>query len=353
MDNPLADTQQNTKGAETFGKYEYQYHWALIKLLEEHTCGNEYAIFVEFHEDVILSDSLTKENAKFEFYQVKENSGSSQHTLSSLTKIPSGKNHSILGTLIKSFQGKHFKDRITSSSLVATSGFTPAIVKNNLNLSEINLADLKVTQLAKFKKSILSQLDLNTCPTNIKFIRPSLIPKSERASAIAGIAELIYAQKANSQCDAVSIYRILIDELHRKGQIQIDYSKWDSLIREKSVTSETVTDLLETHSSIKGLEELEDAAKDLISDLNLNYLSRVDLTKKTKNYYLRFLSESSAYNNNLKGNILKIYQQNKHFDTKSLIEIIMEELPKKLSKTFPTPRDLMAAIICIIITGET
>ena len=51
MDNPLADQQREKKGAETFGKYDYQYHWAFKKLLDEHKQKKEYAIFIELHED--------------------------------------------------------------------------------------------------------------------------------------------------------------------------------------------------------------------------------------------------------------------------------------------------------------
>ena len=46
-DNPLAEKQREIKGAETFGKYDYQYHWALCRLLEKHQEKTEYAIFVE------------------------------------------------------------------------------------------------------------------------------------------------------------------------------------------------------------------------------------------------------------------------------------------------------------------
>ena len=34
--NPLGVSQRENKGAETFGKYEYQYHWALCRIIEEH-----------------------------------------------------------------------------------------------------------------------------------------------------------------------------------------------------------------------------------------------------------------------------------------------------------------------------
>jgi DNA-binding CsgD family transcriptional regulator len=54
--NPLATQQREKKGAETFSKYDYQYHWALCRLLDEHHANQDYAIFVEYHEDVVLAD---------------------------------------------------------------------------------------------------------------------------------------------------------------------------------------------------------------------------------------------------------------------------------------------------------
>ncbi len=74
-ENPLALKQREKKGAETFAKYDYQYHWALCRLLDQHQNKSEYAIFVEYHEDVVLADSLDIAKAKFEFNQIKCKSG--------------------------------------------------------------------------------------------------------------------------------------------------------------------------------------------------------------------------------------------------------------------------------------
>ena len=52
--NPLDTTQRETVGAVTFAKYEYQYHWALARALEEHKTTIDYVVLVEHHEDVVL-----------------------------------------------------------------------------------------------------------------------------------------------------------------------------------------------------------------------------------------------------------------------------------------------------------
>lgn len=98
--NPLAVAQPNTKGAETFSKYSYQYHWALCRLLDSHADDSEYAIFVEYHEDVVFADSLDSEKAKFEFSQIKCKDASA-YTILSLTK-PVKNGNSVLGKLLLS-----------------------------------------------------------------------------------------------------------------------------------------------------------------------------------------------------------------------------------------------------------
>ena len=352
MDSPLADQQREKKGAETFSKYDYQYHWAFQKLLDEHKQRKEYAIFVELHEDVIFSNSLKKDTAEFEFYQVKENSSSSQHTVNSLTKIKAGSKNSVLGKLIVSYQGKTFSDVISSANLVATSGFSKAMVSNELELDEITISDVELRSLAKFKKSILEELELDECPVNIRFIVPKLFPESHRESVIAGIVDLISSVYPHTQCDAVNIYRVLIDELHRKGKIKYDYSKWDSLLKEKSLTSKTVQKTIEAHSSIKGLGEIDDLASDLISDLGLSFTKRRKLLRSISRYYTRKVTNNTSFLLKFGCDVRSLYSQFQNFDTKELIQEIDNSLANNLKKNIGNEDDLIAAIICEIAIGE-
>ena len=57
-ENPLAEAQRESAGASTFGKYNYQFHWALCEIIEKHKNKKEYALLIEYHEDVVIADSL-------------------------------------------------------------------------------------------------------------------------------------------------------------------------------------------------------------------------------------------------------------------------------------------------------
>ncbi|NOX27836.1 MAG: DUF4297 domain-containing protein, partial [Gammaproteobacteria bacterium] len=78
--NPLGIPQRERSGASTFGKYEYQYHWALCRIIDEQRHTREYALFMELHEDVVLADSLDSNTAMFEFNQVKNISSPKYNT---------------------------------------------------------------------------------------------------------------------------------------------------------------------------------------------------------------------------------------------------------------------------------
>ena len=69
--NPLFETQREKSGSTTLNKYLFQYHWALYKIITEHSSIPEYAVFLELHEDVIICDSLDVNKAKFDLNQVK------------------------------------------------------------------------------------------------------------------------------------------------------------------------------------------------------------------------------------------------------------------------------------------
>jgi len=352
MTNPLGEEQREKKGAETFGKYQYQYHWALYKLLDEHAEGKEYAIFVELHEDVVLSNSLQKETAEFEFYQIKENSGSSQYTSHSLTVINKGEKNSVLGKLIQSYDGKAFKDVVSSASIVSTGGFSDKMLKKNLKLEEITLKDLNLSSYKKLKNCILDELALEQCPVNIRFIIPKLKPDADRDMVVAAIVDLIDTLYPSSQCDSTNIYRTLIDELHRKGTVTYDYSEWDALLKNKALTSETVQNAIETHSSIKGLEEIEKNTNDLLSDLDIGYTKRRQLQETVKKYYIRKLSNQSGFSIKLGQEVQQLYSGLKHLDTKELLNSIENELSEGLKKSLMNAHELRAAVICEIIESD-
>ena len=107
--NPLAAAQRENSGAITFSKYEYQYHWALFRVLDNQMNNSEYALFMELHEDVVIADSLDVNIAKFEFNQVK-NISTPKYNIDNLIKIKQGKKNSVIGKLVQSASDKSFSD---------------------------------------------------------------------------------------------------------------------------------------------------------------------------------------------------------------------------------------------------
>lgn len=73
--NPLATAQRERAGAQTFEKYEYQYHWALCRIIGAHENMDDYVVYIELHEDVVLATSTQESIARFEFNQIKNVSG--------------------------------------------------------------------------------------------------------------------------------------------------------------------------------------------------------------------------------------------------------------------------------------
>ena len=349
--NPLADVQREKKGAETFGKYEYQYHWALLRLLDEHTQENEYAIFVECHEDVVISNSLNGGSAEFEFNQIKEKSGS-PYTVNSLVKINSGEKNSVLGKLINSYQGKTFKELISTVNLVSTSGFNKGMVKDGLDLEIITVEDLSLKSLAKFKKSIFEELNLEECPTNIRFILPKLPAGGKKQHIIGCLSLLITSLYPHSQCDAAMIYRLLIDELHAKGEVKHDYIEWDEFLKNKALTSRTVQKTIEAHTSIKGLEEFKMDVAEFLSEISETYLHRKSLKKAIEDYYFRKLSNRTSFNVKFEAAVVELCSGLKHLDVNDLLENIEQQLDDELKKQLQNSFDLKAAIISEIVTGD-
>ncbi|MFB9133612.1 dsDNA nuclease domain-containing protein [Vibrio olivae] len=154
-DNPLAETQRESAGASTFGKYNFQFHWALCEIIEKHKNKKEYALLIEHHEDVVIADSLDAEEAQFEFYQVKNQKA--KYTPASLTNRQKGANdtlkNSVLGKLLSSCINTTYEDRITTIGLVSSSGFSLNLDKG-LKLDVIKVGDIAASDLASLTQDI-------------------------------------------------------------------------------------------------------------------------------------------------------------------------------------------------------
>ena len=99
MTQPLDLTQKpaDTSGASSGNRFSFQIDWAFSKLIELHRAGNDYLIFLDLHDDVVVANSETAPST-VDFYQVKT-SKKKEWTEARLTYRKKGKSLSILGKL--------------------------------------------------------------------------------------------------------------------------------------------------------------------------------------------------------------------------------------------------------------
>lgn len=263
VDNILNEPQRETSGADTFAKYEFQFHWALCKVIQKHQKNEDYALLIEYHEDVVIANSMDSQEAQFDFYQVKNKSGA-RFTVDSLTKRQRAKNgykNSVLGKLLSSCVGTTYSDRITEIGLVASNGFNLDQKEAELKLDVITTGDLSDACTTELARRIETELGEKKIPSNLKFIIPKIQLANQREYVITKFADLVDSLFPNGMCNVISIYRAIMDEIHRKGCVKYDFPDWERLIDEKSLTSYKVNEVIAVNTKHSSVDRM-------INDLN-------------------------------------------------------------------------------------
>lgn len=299
--NILGHAQRESAGATTFGKYNFQYHWALCRIIEKHKSNSDYALLIEYHEDVVIADSLYGSSAKFEVFQVK-NTGT-PFTSNALTKRKEGAKgpkSSILGKLLSSCIGTDYETRITEIGLVSSSGFSFDQKDNKLKLDIISSGDLSEDCLSELTGKLKDELGVDILPENLKFIVPKIKLENQEEFVIGRFAELVNEIFPNSRCNAVNIYRAIIDEIHRKGQNSYDFTVWEKMVEDKSLTSHKVKDVIAINTTSPNFEDFEKDLEYLAkNDMKWNTLKYRKINKKIKQLFLRRVGYVSAYDINI------------------------------------------------------
>lgn len=353
--NPLLEPQREKAGAQTFDKYRYQYHWALYRVLTEHDADKEYAVFVEFHEDVVICDSLDSKEANFEFNQVKTTS--KNFTTNELIKLKKKvKGTSILSKLVSGALGKSYASKLTNLNLVSVYPFKLDFKVDGVTFDKITLEDLSETQIEKLQNAIKDELGEEVeLPENLQFVVSSLSEKNYQNDVIASIANLIEKLHPESYCKPNDIYRLLIDEINKKGVVTDDFTKWDDLLNKKALTSRTVNTVISQFTNVKNEAQVLAQFDSIASELGLGVIPRRNLKAAFDRYRIIKLSNNSVLQLEITEAIVKLINDelNKGEESmKNLIEHVSANLGDKFRKTFSSDISLKGAIICEYITDN-
>ncbi|RGE40291.1 DUF4297 domain-containing protein [Comamonas testosteroni] len=350
--NPLAAAQRETAGAQTFEKYEYQYHWALCRILGAHENYNDYAVFIELHEDVVLATSTDESVARFEFNQVKNVSAKpwSQKKLTSVPKASAKEvKNSILGKMIQGVRHKPFVDKLNSLDLVATCGFDLPPKKDGLKLSIISIGDLHDNCLKDIQAAIDKELGAYPLPKALRFITPDLPASGFQDVAIGRISKLVDIKAPGAKCNASTIYRVLIDDLHRKGTVAFDFIEWENLVKNKGTTRSDVERVISSYTESKGIEIFSQDLEDIFTDLELKSNKRIQVRRAFERYHnsIRLERTLIAIENQkaVKDAVQRNIQLFEEHGAKDFIEKALLSMPEAIRKNFFDLESAQAAII--------
>lgn len=282
--NPLAVAQRETAGASTYGKYEYQYHWALGRILDEHSSSTDYVVFVELHEDVVYCSSINESKAQFEFNQVK-NKSTSKYTNKSLTKRTKKEPNSVLGKMLLGIKDKPYLEKLINLNLVATCGFSLQLNDEPLNLEVIEIGDLHKECIKDIQVAIEAEIGDKKLPDTLSFITPTLPPNGFQRYTIGQISSLVNKIKAGANHNAEEIYRLLMDELRIKGAVTYDYKFWDDLIQKKGLTGITVENTISQFTQNNDLQVRENELTEILNELNFKHHEKAKIRKEFHRYH--------------------------------------------------------------------
>ncbi|WP_067869468.1 DUF4297 domain-containing protein [Neptuniibacter marinus] len=349
--NPLGlDAKREKAGSETFRKYNYQYHWAFCRMLDEHSEGKEYAIFVEEHEDVTLANSLDSKSALFEFNQIKEISAKS--TINSLSK---DKKDSVspLKKLAGSVCNKQFSDKISTVNFVSTGGFSFDLHKNGLSFEVIDVGLLTEDERDKVLANI-SDIDKdNILENKLAFIIPDLPEKGFDLVVEGKISQLINKHSPGCTYNSSSIYDCIIRDLHRKGENSFDYLEWETSLKKKAVTSQQVDKIINQHVKIKPDENLTTELIDILkSEYDLSSLKRRKVVSAFDRYYTAKLSSRDTELHKISSTIKKEIENNidAFLTAKELEEHILNKHKELMESYFPSREDFSGAFLYELIS---
>lgn len=342
--NPLYTQQREKSGPKTFMKYLYQYNWALFQVIQNHDNSKDYAVFVELHEDVVTTDSLDLNKARFIFNQVKTD-GRKFNELN-LTKQKKGSSY--LGKLLDSCLKRKYGSLIDEINFVAVNGFNLNLKDPKIQKEKVCITDLKKESFEDIETKIKAELSCAAIPNNIYFITPQVSEVNQQQAVIAEISKLMNSLFPSAYFNPISVYRALADELTEKGINTFDYEHWEDAIKRKALTSTTVSNVINTFSNPINDSESIAEINQICIDLNLNTIERRQMKKCVNRYKINRTGRSDLkimkFGNELQLLINK-YISECNGDLEVLISLVIENLSPKNKAYMNDQNDLKGAII--------
>eukprot|EP01107_Rhizomastix_libera_P009529 TRINITY_DN25625_c0_g1_i1.p1 TRINITY_DN25625_c0_g1~~TRINITY_DN25625_c0_g1_i1.p1 ORF type:complete len:262 (-),score=14.41 TRINITY_DN25625_c0_g1_i1:195-980(-) len=251
--------------------------------------------------------------------------------------------------MLQGVRKKPFVDKLNSLDLVATCGFNLPPKTDGLKLSIISIGDLHDDCLKDIQAAIDKELGIYPIPKTLRFITPDLPVSGFQDVAIGRISKLVDVKAPGAKCNASTIYRVLIDDLHRKGTVAFDFTEWNNLVKNKGTTHGDVERVISSYTESKGIEALSQDFEDILNDIELKSNKRIQVRRAFERYHnaVRLERTLIAIENQqaVKDAVERNFESFEEQGVKEFMDRALASLPETTQKNLVNLESTQAAII--------
>jgi len=249
---------------------------------------------------------------------------------------------------------KPFVDKLNSLDLVATCGFNLPPKTDGLKLSIISIGDLHDDCVKDIQAAIDKELGTYPIPKTLRFITPDLPASGFQDAAIGRISKLVDMKAPGAKCNASTIYRVLIDDLHRKGTVAFDFTEWNNLVKNKGTTQRDVERVISSYTESKGIEAFLQDFEDILKDFELKSNKRIQVRRAFERYHnaVRLERTLIAIDNQqaVKDAVERNFESFEEHGVREFMERAIASLPETTQKNLGNLESTQAAVIYELVS---
>lgn len=230
-------------GRRTINRLNYELSWAICQLIELHDSNEDYALVMEYHDDVIVLDSPS-DPKKARFYQIKTGSGDMWRS----GGLWGGSSDlSILGKL--ALHHKSFGSSVEALHLISNKGFKlnflggqKECTNGSACLSQLDPAEL--TSLSAALQKEVPGIDVNECTKLMHVGVSTLSHDGHRPHAVGTLFTYLRSLYPNSALRLNDAFSALLDEIYRLASGEDLPTEFNALIARCGITRNRFADFL-------------------------------------------------------------------------------------------------------------
>lgn len=219
-------------GPRSGNRFDYQHNWALCKLVELHKSGDPYVLLLDYHDDVVVVDSIT-EPTTISFFQVKTKK-IGNYKCTDLWRRPTGKSKEKLGSILGKLYSNYiaFPSETKGLTLVSNASLNAKLCSSRKSegVPRLVYADLAAELQKEIKAKLEQELGSTIADEGVGLFcyeTTDLSLADHHSHTLGKLTSFLDALPAAEKASPAAFYKTLKDEIRRKANNEEAFSSFD------------------------------------------------------------------------------------------------------------------------------